>query len=227
MATNTIELCFFGIDQGGKAQRSTRAQFNLTLRPESLTRVRTGGLRVNHRLTLEPGRYQIRIGTRESVGSRVGTVFYDLQVPDFRKEPVMVSGVLVTAASAQAAMTAIPDLAAPKLLRTPAVSRRTFARNDTLTIFAEIYDNRSGNQPGQIDTTVTLTSETGQDVFDARDTVANPAGAAHWTAYGLAREIPLNSVATGAVSCEGRSEGTRQFRSGRARNPHHGTVGIR
>ena len=69
--------------------------------------------------TLEPGRYQIRVGARESVGSRVGTVFYDLQVPDFRKEPLMLSGMLVTAASAQAAMTAMPDPAAPKLLPDP------------------------------------------------------------------------------------------------------------
>jgi VWFA-related protein len=197
LAANTIEISFFGIDQHGKAQRSTRTQFNLTLRPESLTRVKTGGLRVNHRLALEPGRYQIRVGARESVGSRVGTVFYDVQVPDFRKDPLMLSGMLITAASSQGAMTAMPDPAAPKLLPAPATSRRTFARNDTLTVFAEIYDNRSGNQPSQIDTIVTLTSESGQTVFDTRDTVANPAGAAHWTAYGLARDIPLNSVAPG------------------------------
>ena len=85
VVTNTIELSFFGINQDGKAQRSTRSQFNLTLRPESFARVKTGGLRVNPRLTLEPGRYQIRVGARESVGSRVGTVFYDLLVPDFRR----------------------------------------------------------------------------------------------------------------------------------------------
>ena len=70
-------------------------------------------------------------------------MFYDLQVPDFRKEPMMLSGVLITAASANAAMTAMPDPAAPKLLPGPAVSRRTFAGNDTLTVFAEIYDNSS------------------------------------------------------------------------------------
>ncbi len=142
LVTNTIELSFFGINQDGKAQRSTRSQFNLTLRPDSLKRVKTGGLRVNPRLLLEPGRYQIRVGARENVGSRLGTVFYDLQVPDFRKEPLMLSGVLITAASAQAAMTALPNPAAPKLLPGPAVSRRTFLRNDTVTVFAEIYDNQ-------------------------------------------------------------------------------------
>jgi hypothetical protein len=203
LVTNTIELSFFGIDQDGKAQRSTRSQFNLTLRPESFTRVRTGGLRLNPRLMLEPGRYQIRVGARESVGSKAGTVFYDLLVPDFRKEPLMLSGVLVTAASAQAAMTAMPDPAAPKLLPGPAVSRRAFARNDTLTVFAEIYDNSSSRQPRQIDTAVALVAESGLDVFRARDSISNPststgAGAGgRWTAYGLTRDIPLKDVAPG------------------------------
>src|SRR5688500_14525320 len=197
LATNTIEVSFFGIDQNGRAQRSTRSQFNLTLRPESFTRVKTGGLRVNHRLLLEPGRYQIRVGARETVGSRAGTVFYDLQVPDFRKEPIMLSGVLITAASAQAAMTAMADPAAPKLLPGPAISRRTFARNDMATVFAEIYDNSSTKQPRQIDTAVTLFSESGQEVFNARDTVLNPGDAVHWILYGLTRDIPLKDVASG------------------------------
>lgn len=211
LATNTIELSFFGINQDGKARRSTRSQFNLTLRPESFTRVKTGGLRVNPRMTLEPGRYQIRVGARETVGSRVGTVFYDLQVPDFRKDPLMLSGILITAASAQAAMTAMADPGAPALLPGPAISRRTFAQNDTVTIFAEIYDNSSGRQPRQIDTAVTLTSESGQDVFSARDTINNPPDA-RWTTYGLTRDIPLKNIAPGRylVKVEAKVQGNSE-----------------
>ena len=204
LVTNTIELSFFGINQDGKAQRATRTQLNLTLRPESFARVRAGGLRVNPRLMLEPGRYQIRVGARETVGGGVGTVFYDIVVPDFREERLMVSGVLITAASAQAPMTAMPDPAAPKLLPGPASSRRTFARNDTLTVFAEIYDNISGTQPRQIETSVALINESGQDVFNARDTVENPSTAlgagpstGRWTTYGLTRQVPLRNVAPG------------------------------
>lgn len=196
LVTNTIELAFFAINEDGKAQRATRSQFNLTLRSESFARVKSGGLRVNPRVMLEPGRYQIRVGARETVGGRAGTVFYDLLVPDFRKAPLMLSGLLITAASAQAAMTAMPDKAAPALLPGPAVSRRTFGRNDTLTIFAEIYDNISGSQPRQIDAAVTLVSESGHDVFNARDTVDNPS-TARWSTYGLTRTIPLTNVAPG------------------------------
>ena len=206
--TNTIELSFFGIDQDGKAQRSTRSQFNLTLRPESFTRVKTGGLRVNPRLTLEPGRYQIRVGARESVGSRVGTVFYDLLVPDFRKEPLMLSGVLITAASAQAAMTAHarsggPETAARTGHQPPDASPAT----TRVTVFAEIYDNSSSRQPRQIDTTVTLVSESGQEVFARprqREQSLDPLGTRRrrrWTTYGLARDIPLDGRRPRAGIC--------------------------
>jgi VWFA-related protein len=194
--TNELELALFGINQEGKAQRTTRSQLTLTLRPDSFNRVRSGGLRVNPRLALAPGRYQIRVGARESVGRGAGTVFYDLHVPDFRKERLMLSGLLITAASAQGAMTAMPDTAAPALLPGPAVSRRTFARNDTLTVFAEIYDNISGTQPRQIDTSVALVHEGGQEIFNARDTVENPS-TGRWTTYGLTRNIPLKNVAPG------------------------------
>ena len=203
VATNTIELSFFGINQDGKAQRATRSQFSLTLRPESLARVKTGGLRVNPRLTLEPGRYQIRVGARESVGARVGTVFYDLQVPDFRRDPLMLSGLLISAASVHTAMTAMPDQAAPKLLPGPATSRRTFAQNDTLTVFTEIYDNSSRTQPLTIDAVVTLVSETGQNAFSARGTIDNPSTSpearvnGRRTTYGLTQDIPLANVAQG------------------------------
>ena len=47
----------------------------------------------------------------------------------------MLSGVLLTAASAETAMTALPDPAGPKVLPGPAISRRTFAHNDTADSF--------------------------------------------------------------------------------------------
>jgi hypothetical protein len=198
-----MELSFFAIDQNGRAQRSTRTELNLTLRPESVKRVSTAGLRANPRLVLAPGRYQIRVGARESLTGRVGTVFYDLQVPDFRKAPLMLSGLLVTAASSQAVFTAQPDPSAPKLLPGPATSRRAFSQNDKVTVFAEIYDNSSRRQPRQLDAGITLISESGQTVFSATDSIANPraslgaADAAYWSAYGLTRDIPLTGVAAG------------------------------
>jgi hypothetical protein len=192
---NSLEVSFFGINQDGRAGKTTRSELNLALRPESFKRVKSGGLRINPRITLEPGRYQMRVGVRDS-HAQVGTVFYDLLVPDFRRDPIMLSGLLVTAPSAQAAMTAQPDPAAPKELPGPATSRRSFSRNDTVTVFAEIYDNSTRQQPRQIDAAVSLISEQGQEVFSARDSIPNEPGKG-WTAYALTRDIPLKNVAPG------------------------------
>jgi VWFA-related protein len=193
---NNLELTFFGINQDGRAQRATRTELNLALRPESHQRVKTHGLRVNPRITLEPGRYQVRVGAREIVAGQIGTVFYDLQVPDFRKDPLMLSGLLLSS-SAQTSMAALPDPAAPKSLPAPATSRRTFSQSETLTVFAEIYDNGSRQQARQIDTVVTLLSEGGQEVFSSTDLIANPSTALGWTAYGWTTGIPLKELPPG------------------------------
>jgi hypothetical protein len=123
----------------------------------------------------------------------VGSVFYDLEVPDFRKESLTISGLLLTAPSVSDAMAALPDPAAPTLLPGPATSRRSFLRSDTLTVFAEVYDNLSPNEPRQIDTAVTLFSEQGQNVFSARDVVTNKSR----TAFTVIREVPLSTIAPG------------------------------
>ena len=207
---NNIELSFFGINQEGQAQRATRTELNLTLRPDTYKRVKSSVLRVNPRIVLEPGRYQVRVGARDRVGGQIGTVFYDLQVPDFRKDPLMLSGLLVTSSSAQTAMTAQTDPLTAKLLPGPATSRRTFSQADTLTVFAEIYDNMSRQQVRQIDAAVTLTSEDGKELFSASDSVANNPGADHWTTYGLTRDVPLKNVPPGRylIKVEARARGS-------------------
>ena len=204
---NTLEVAFFGINENGRAQRATRAEFNLTLRPETFERVKANGLRLNPRITLPPGRYQIRVGARERVAGQVGTVFYDIDVPDFRKDPLMLSGLLLTATSAPGAMTAQPDSAASKTLPGPATSRRVFKQSDTLTVYAEVYDNTSrrarpqsrlaaGSPSTQIEARVTLTSETGKEVFSATEAISN-GGADAWTAYAITRDVPLKNAAVG------------------------------
>jgi VWFA-related protein len=195
---NRLELTFFGINRDGRAQRTTRSEFNLNLRPDTYQRVKAKGLRVSPRISLAPGRYQIRVGAREGATGSVGSVFYDLQVPDFRKEPLTLSGLQLTAPSARDALTALADPAASSLLPGPATSRRTFIRSDTLTVFAELYDHQTPKQARQIDTAVTLLSERGQEVFSARDVLSNGGDSSkNWTAYGLTRDIPLKDVQPG------------------------------
>jgi VWFA-related protein len=194
--SDSVELSLFAINAQGKPQQGTRSEVNLTLRPETYERVKAVGMRLNPRVALAPGRYQVRLGVRESGAGALGSVFYDLQVPDFAKDPPMMSGLLITASSAQAIPTAQPDPAAAKMLPGPATSRREFAQSDTLAVLAEIYDNISSQQPRQIDTGVRLMDESGRDVFSARDSFRN-GSTRNWSVYGYTRDIPLKDVAPG------------------------------
>ena len=101
------------------------------------------GLRANPRVELPPGRYQLRVGVRESGAGEMGTVFYDLDVPDFTRGRLSMSGLLLTAPSAQRTFTVQADPIAAKLLPGAATSRRTFTTSDVLSLYAEIYENAS------------------------------------------------------------------------------------
>jgi VWFA-related protein len=198
MVANKIELSFFGLNERGKAMSAAWSELDLNLRPETRDRVTAHGVRANPRISLPPGRYQIRIGARETVGGQTGSVFYDLDVPDFRKEKLMLGGLLMTTPSVQQTPSIQPDPVVSKLLPAPATSRREFPRSDVLALYTEIYDNDKSQQARLIDVTVRLITEEGTDVVISRDELTNGAsGEKPWDIYGFAKQIPLKALAPG------------------------------
>jgi VWFA-related protein len=196
--TNKIELSFFGLNEQGKAVSAGWSDLDLTLRPETRDRVNAHGVRVNPRINLAPGRYQVRVGARETLGGMAGSVFYDLEVPDFRKEPLMVGGLLLTTPSVQQTPSIQPDQLVSKLLPAPATSRREFPRADLLALYTEIYDNDNARQARRIDVTIRLVSEEGTEVLGSRDELTNGGGTEKpWEIYGYAKQIPLKGLAPG------------------------------
>ncbi|MCM3879702.1 MAG: VWA domain-containing protein [Vicinamibacterales bacterium] len=190
---NQLELSYFNLDENGKAHQGIRGIFDVTLRAENLGRVKSGGVRANTRIVLPPGRHQIRVGVREREGGASGSVFYDLQVPDFSGQSLMMSGLLLTATSAKQTFTAQPDAVVAKLLPAPATSRREFQQEDTLALLAEIYDN-APKERRTIDTAVRLLDDSGRELSAARDPVVNDTG---WEVFSLTRQIPLKGIPPG------------------------------
>jgi VWFA-related protein len=167
-----LELSFYSVNEQGKAGAGVRKELDLALKPDTIERVKTHGIRLNPRIALAPGRYQLRFGVRETAAGQSGSVFYDLIVPDFRQGTLAMSGLLLTSVAAQRTPTAEPDPVFSKLLPGAATSRREFPVGDTLAVYAEVYENRSSRQSEQIDVAVRLTSEAAIDVFTARDSIA-------------------------------------------------------
>ena len=195
---DTLELSYFSMNEQSKPLLGLRHEVDLTLRPDGYQRVQRVGLRMNPRITLAPGRYQLRIGLREKGNGSVGTVFYDIQVPDFAREPLSMSGMLITSGSSQVVPTVLPDkLVGPDLLPGPATSSRTFREGDELTVYAEIYDSlKLGNNV--VTVTTRLIAEDGPEVFASRETLRVPRGSAGAPAtLAVSKHVSLKNVRPG------------------------------
>lgn len=89
-----------------------------------------------------PGRYRLRVGAYSRSLERSGSVFLDVDVPDFSKERLSLSGLVLgtSAAPKQAVVQGIRSI-----LPIAASSVREFSRSETVTGFIRVYQ---GGAPG-------------------------------------------------------------------------------
>ena len=154
-AVNEIEVSLLAIDHEGRVRGGDRMLARPRLRSQTLERVRRHGMRFVRRLELPPGRYQLRVAAREAEEGKRGSVFYDLRVPDYGEESLVMSGVLVTSRWAPLTLTASTDDRVDQLLETPPTVTRTFASDDVVTAYAEVYDDPEPAHDVTITTRVT------------------------------------------------------------------------
>jgi hypothetical protein len=203
---NTIELTTFAIDRKGKVQGVPPATVELKLTPQTHGAVVARGLRITQRLALPPGAYTMRIGARERTGGGIGTLSYDLDVPDFYKSPLSMSGVVLTSKAASAQPTAVPDPELKEILGGPPTARREFVPGDTLAAFAEIYDAQ-GNTPHKVDITATVNQDGGRRLFAHSEERGTEELQGARGGFGYRVEIPLQDFAPGdyVLTVEARS----------------------
>ena len=163
-ANGKIDLAFSAVDVKGKMKASSHDSLTLNLRPETKTRVEQTGIRLLTRMNVPPGRYQLRVAAYDMAGGAVGSVLYDLDVPDFSKSRIAMSGLVITSAAAATLPTARPDADLRTLLPGPPSAARTFAQNDQVAIFADVYDN-DVSPVHKVDITMSLTADAGRVVF--------------------------------------------------------------
>jgi VWFA-related protein len=163
-ANGKVELAFSAVDVRGKMKASSRETVLLNLRPETKARVEQSGIRLLSRLEVPAGHYQLRIAAYDAGGGAVGSVLYDLDVPDFSKERIAMSGLVLTSAASAALPTAKADAELRMLLPGPPVAARTFAQDDQLAIFTDVYDN-DVTPVHKVDITTSLTADAGRVVF--------------------------------------------------------------
>ncbi len=144
-------------------------------------------------MDLKPGRYQLRLAAHSSVGDRTGSVFADVDIPDFANAPVSLSGVLFE--SRPAPPSAPKDALAAIVPIVPTVSR-IFDRRDLVNAFVRAY--QGGAAPlAPLTLTIRIIDAQGQTMMNHEDSL----GAASFDAKTRADDdrvaLPMASLAPG------------------------------
>jgi hypothetical protein len=178
----------------------------LNLRPETKAVVEETGIRTLSRLQMPPGRYQLRVATNDVGPATIGSVLYDLDVPDFTKAPLTMSGIVMTSPTGSRVPTVRPDEELKQLMPAPPIGSRIFPANDELAVFVEIYDNL-GSSPHKVDITTTVTADDGKVVFKAEDARDSSDLQGKSGGYGYGARVPLTGFAPGlyVLKVQGRS----------------------
>ncbi len=194
---DSIQLSYMAIDVNGKIRGGNTDSLTMTaLKPETKARIEQTGLRLLNRVDLPPGKYQVRVAAQDAAGGNVGAIQAELEVPDFAKSAFSVSGLVLTSASGAALPTAHPDEQLKAVMPGPPVARRTFAQNDEITLFAEVYDNE-GKTPHKVDITSTVTTDEGKVMFKTDETRDSSDLGGKNGGYGYTARIPMKDLAPG------------------------------
>jgi VWFA-related protein len=201
-----IEIAYTAVNNQGKVFPGERQTATLTLKPDTYERAKARGFRVLSQTNLPPGRYQVRIGAGTKSG-KAGSVIYDLEVPDFGKDPFVMSGVALTAASAGQAPTIKPKDPLGDFLPGPATTAREFDKGDLLVLFAEFYENAKGTAAHMLDFKAELRAEGGRVVQAVTDERSSTELQGSNGGYGFQARLPLDNVESGLyiIHVEGRS----------------------
>jgi len=179
----------------------------MEMSPATAAAARERGFRVVSEIALPPGRYQLRASAAEEGANRSGSVFYDLEVPDFYKAPFAMSGVALTSASMSATPSVRPGETLKDVLPGPLATGREFPRNDQIALFAEFYENVPNAPPHTIELSTTARAEDGRIVFQNREQRSSADLQGKTGGYGYGVRIPLTEFAPGTyvLRMEGRS----------------------
>jgi VWFA-related protein len=193
--TNKIEVSAIAVDPQGKVRGGMRDTVELSLRPETYARVQQAGFRIQSRLEVPPGRYQLRVAVREG-GGKIGSVYYDLVVPDFAKEPLSMSGLVLSSALAGSVPTAgtIPEI--KDILPGPPTAARAFSTRDQLAVLAEVYDNQR-QASHRVEIVTSLRANDGRVAFSTSETRSSSELGGGTGGYGYTAVIPLGDLVPG------------------------------
>ena len=193
--SDDVDVSYQAVDPDGRAQTWWTQTMMLRLKPTTHDTVVQRGVRYVTEFELPVGRYQLRFAARSHEGGKTGSVFCNLEVPDFSASALAMSDVLVTASAPSTMLTAGGGPVVAPLLPGPTTAIRDFSKLETLVAFVEVYD--SDVRPHAVDIKATVHADDGTPVFvyeDHRDSRELGKGRG---SYGYLAPIPLSTMTPG------------------------------
>jgi hypothetical protein len=119
------------------------------------------------RLDLRPGRYQLRVAATSKPEGKSGSVYYDLDVPDFAKSPLSVSGLVLGTPHAS---TRVGGDSLASLIPLVPTTRREFGAEEHVFALLRLYQGGKGTvAPATV--RARIVDQAGFGVFEAADEI--------------------------------------------------------
>ena len=190
-----LEVSVRAIDAGGTIRGGEHFDMNIRIRPENVQTFSTTGFRAVSKIDVPPGKYELHIGVREAGEGSVGTIYSEVEVPDFAKPPLSMSGLVMTSAATGGVPTGRAETVRELTPIVPSTAR-AFHATDEITIYAECYDNETA-QPHAIDLAANILNDSGKAIFSQHEERSSADLQGTHGRFSYAARIPLKSLAPG------------------------------
>jgi VWFA-related protein len=162
----TVRLIISAYDDRGRHRESTEEVLTAFVEPGD----QDARIEVLSRLDLKPGRYEIRLANRNPDRDLTGSVFQPVNVPDFRRNGVRLSGVVLATPTAGFTGTREPPEEVRAVVPVTPTTVREFLRGGRATIFARVYQGGRGALE-DVDLHVSILAADGRSVIDRTGTL--------------------------------------------------------
>jgi VWFA-related protein len=201
-----ISLAYQVFTLDNHVQAGEYKTLGLNLTADSRANATVHGLHFVDRLSLPPGRYELRYVV-DQPNSHLGSVVAPLIVPAF-DDTLSLSGVVLASVATADHFMLRDDAGIRERLGANPTSSRTFHRGDTLNAFAEVYADDVHLTADDLSITASLVTADGKSVVkeDARLRSAERPGDGRW-AYSV--EVGLADVPAGSYTLSVEATSTR------------------
>jgi hypothetical protein len=190
-----ISLSYQVFTLEGRVQAGEFKVFSTEFQPETRGRVAASGLNFADRISLPPGRYELRYAVSQP-GGATGSIVASIEVPAF-DEALSLSGVAIASAATSDRVSLREDDTFRQAIGANPTSIRKFPSGDAITAYVEAYSNQANTTESDIQVTAALTTaddkEVAQGEVHPRDGSAGPSPGR----WGYEIDLSLDTVSPG------------------------------